>query len=352
MNHKKEKSSGTGFGPSKKAGLIFLFGAGLMVLCLWSLAQGMYQMSVGDVAGVLRARLFLFGGVVAPARLFDTIVWGIRVPRVMLAVATGVALATSGAVFQGCFRNPLVEPYILGVSSGAACGAALGIIFPGFLLSVQVLAFAGGAMAVLWAYSIARVRGETPVVTLVLAGIIVGSVFSAFLGILKYMAHDAALREIVFWLMGGFYYACWKDVLVVYPVVGAGFIIVWALGWKLNVLTMGDDQARSLGLDPEKYKLVFMGLATLMTAVSVSSVGVIPWVGLMLPHAARMIIGPDNRFVIILSGVLGALYMVACDTLARTLTQTEIPVGIITSLLGAPYLFCLLRSKGKTAFSG
>ncbi len=314
------------------------------------MACGAYDISLINIWKVVSAHLMPFETISVPSKLHDTIVWNIRLPRLLLSVAVGAALATAGAVFQGCFRNPLVEPYILGVSSGAACGAALGIVLPGFFLSMQVLAFAGGSIAVFWAYAMARVRGETPTVTLILAGIIVGSVFAALVGILKYTARDAALREIVFWLMGGFYYAAWDDVMLICPIVAGGFLIIWSLGWKLNVLSMGDQEARSLGINPEKYKLFFMALATLITAVSVSAVGIIAWVGLMVPHAARMIIGPDHRFVLPLSSILGAGYLIVCDTLARTLTSAEIPIGIITSLAGAPYLFYLLRSKGKTAF--
>ena len=278
--------------------------------------------------------------------IFHTIIWNIRAPRTLLAILTGICLASSGAVFQGCFKNPLVEPYILGTSSGAAFGAALGIMFPSFFMSVQVLAFAFAFLAVGLAYTMARSRGEAPLVNLILSGIITGSVFTALVGIVKYMARDEALREIVFWLMGGFYYAGWRDVLLILPVALAGFFFLWAAGWKINVLSMGDKEARALGIDPEKNKFIFITLSTLMTAAAVSSVGIIPWVGLMIPHGARLIFGPDHRVVLPASALLGALYLLICDTIARTLTQTEIPVGIITSLIGAPYLFFLVRTRG------
>ena len=278
--------------------------------------------------------------------LCHTIIWNIRTPRAVLAIMTGVCLAASGAVFQGCFKNPLVEPYILGTSSGAAFGAALGIMFPSFFMSVQLLAFGFGFLAVGLAYSMARNRGETPLVSLILSGIITGSVFTALVGIVKYLARDEALREIVFWLMGGFYYAGWGDVALMLPVALVGFFILWFSGWKINILSMGDKEARALGVDPEKNKFILISLSTLMTAAAVSSVGIIPWVGLMIPHAARLLFGPDHRVVLPASALLGALYLLLCDTIARTLTQTEVPVGIVTSLIGAPYLFFLVRTRG------
>lgn len=308
---------------------------------------GAYSISVIDVYRIVVAHVSPLGDLSNVARLHNTIVWELRIPRVLLAVTVGTALATAGAVFQGCFRNPLVEPFILGVSSGAAFGAALGIVFTRFFISIQLSAFVFGSLAVAMAYLLARVRNETPVVTLILAGVIIGSIFEAMVSILKYTASDAALREIVFWLMGGFYYATWNDVSLLMPIIIPSFLIMWALGWKLNILSMGDDEARALGVNPEKYKLVLITLATLVTSLAVSTVGIIAWVGLMMPHATRMMLGPDNRYVIPAAAMLGGSYLLVCDTLARTLTSAEIPVGIITSILGAPYLFYLLRTRGS-----
>jgi len=308
---------------------------------------GAYKISIFDVYRIVLAHVSPFSDLSNVTKLHNTIVWELRIPRVLLAVIVGTALATAGAVFQGCFRNPLVEPYILGISSGAAFGAAMGIVFSDFLLSVQLSAFIFGALAVAMAYFLARVRQETPIVTLILAGVIIGSIFSAMVSILKYIASDAALREIVFWLMGGFYYATWNDVFLLAPIIIPCFLVMWALGWKLNILSMGDDEARALGVNPEKYKFVLITLATLVTSLAVSTVGIIAWVGLMMPHATRMMLGPDHRYVIPAAAMLGGSYLLVCDTMARTLTSAEIPVGIITSILGAPYLFYLLRTRGK-----
>jgi len=340
------------FSEKRKAfviGILFLI---LIASSLTAVVLGAYDIGVFDVYKTLLLHINPAGEIGSVEKLHDTIIWDIRMPRIILAVTVGIALATAGAVFQGVFRNPLVEPYILGVSSGAAFGAALGIIYPQFFLSIQVSAFIFGSIAVFGAYTLARVKGETPIVTLILAGVIIGSIFGAMVSILKYISDDTALREIVFWLMGGFYYATWDDVKIITPVVILCFIGVWYLSWKLNILSMGDEEARSLGVNPERYKLVVVSIATLVTAVSVSSVGIIAWVGLMMPHAARMILGPDHRFMIPAAACMGGIYLILCDTLARTLTTAEIPVGIITSILGAPYLIYLLRNKGKIIIGG
>lgn len=319
--------------------------AGAFILAMLS---GDYDMTAGDVWNVLAAHLGL--NIESATKMHDIIIWRIRFPRLLLAVMTGMAMAISGTVYQGCFRNPLVEPYILGVSAGASCGAALAIVFPTLFPNGQISAFIAGMAAVLISFFLARNRGETPPVTLVLAGIIVGSLFSACLGIMKYLASDVELREITFWMMGGFYYANWHDVAVTACAVLPCLAALSGLAWKLNLLSLGDEEARSLGIHPERLRIIFIILATLAASVCVSSAGIIAWVGLMMPHAARMMFGPDNRWVLPGSAILGALYMLLCDTLARTLTGTEIPIAIITSIVGAPYLLWLLRAKGRELY--
>lgn len=336
---------------SEKWKIVFLLVSFFILIAIIStaLSSGAYSVNPFMAFKIVMSHIFSFLDLDIQ-KIQDTVIWKIRAPRVMLAALTGMTLATSGVIFQGCFRNPLVDPYILGVSSGAAFGAALGFVFTNIVLSTQILAFAFGTIAVFGSYTIARTRGETPVISLILAGVIIGSIFSALVSIMKYIASSTALREIVFWLMGGFYYANWDDVLKVSPFLVLGFSIVWLMGWKLNIISMGDEQARSLGVHPEKYKMVLIMTATLQTALAVSLVGVIPWVGLMMPHAARMMLGPDHRFLIPCSAIFGALYLIVCDTLARTISSAEIPVGIITSLAGAPYLFYLLRAKRYELF--
>ena len=319
-----------------------LAGAFALALC-----TGSYGLTFQDIVSVLSSKL---GGADSASRMHETIVWNIRMPRLLLACISGMAMAASGAVYQSCFRNPLVEPYILGVSAGAAWGAALGIVFPMIFPNGQISAFLFALLAVMLSFFLARTRGETPPVTLVLSGIIVGSLFSAFVGIMKYVASDAELREITFWMMGGFYYASWQDVLLTACTVFPCMALLTALAWKLNLLSLGDEEARSLGLHPDIFRALFIVLATLAASVCVSTAGIIAWVGLMMPHAARMIFGPDNRWVIPTSGMLGALYLLLCDTLARSLTSAEIPLGIVTSIAGAPYLLWLLRARGRDLY--
>lgn len=319
-----------------------LLAAALAAGAAAALTIGAYHVALADVVRIAAART----GLAAPdGSLAAAVVWNLRLPRVILAVVVGAALASSGAVFQATFRNPLVEPYILGVSSGAAFGAALGMVIPRFPLSVQVSAFTCAVVAVGLVYLLARARHDAPVVTLILSGLIVGSVFAAGVSLLKYVADEAALRDIVFWLMGGFYFATWQDVAVVVPVVTVATAIMAGGGWTLNVLSMGDHEAETLGVNPRTARLILLTTATAATAVSVSVVGIVPWIGLMTPHAVRLWLGPDNRVVVAASAMLGALLLLACDTAARSVSTSEIPVGIITALAGGPFLAYLIRQR-------
>jgi iron complex transport system permease protein len=308
---------------------------------------GTIRVPVADLVGVLTGGPGAGGH---EGNIASAVLWNLRIPRILIASLVGAALASSGAVFQASFRNPLVEPYILGVSSGAAFGAAAGLVLPQFPLSVQLAAFLGALAAVGIVHLLARSRGDAPIVTLVLSGVIVGSMFAAGVSLLKYLANDAALREIVFWLMGGCYFASWRDVFIVAPVVLGATAIMMAGGWRLNVLSMGDHEAATLGVDPRLNRRVLLAAATLATAVSVASVGIVPWIGLMTPHAVRMLLGPDNRFVVPGSALLGALFLLACDTAARSLTSSEIPVGIVTALAGGPFLAYLVRQRTSGLF--
>jgi iron complex transport system permease protein len=215
---------------------------------------------------------------------------------------------------------------------------------------VQAAAFLGALAAVGLVHLVARTGGDAPVVTLVLSGIIVGSVFSAGVSILKYLAQESALRDIVFWLLGGFYFATWRDVAIVGPAVALAVGVMAAGGWTLNVLTMGDHQAQSLGINPGRTRALLVAAATAATAVSVAATGIVPWVGLLVPHAARLILGSDNRLVVPGSALMGAGFLLACDTAARTMTSAEIPVGIVTALAGAPFIAWLVRRRGSGLF--
>lgn len=319
----------------------------LLLVVIAAIHFGNYKIPIIDVFNVIAYNL-RFG--LKPVLKINIVVWEVRVPRTLLAAAVGMALSVAGAVFQGLFRNPLVEPYILGVSAGAACGAAVSIVLSCWILPVKFTAFIFAMLAMGIAYGLATNKKETPLVNLILAGIIVNAIFTAVLNYLKIAAGDKQLREITFWIMGGFYTANWENVVSLFPLIIIGILIIWAFGWKLNVLTMGDQEARSMGVSVGILKLILISTATFITAISVSTVGIISWVGLMVPHMARMTIGPDHRYLIPLSALMGGIFLVICDTLARTLIMGEVPISIITSFVGAPYLIYLLRTNRQVYF--
>ena len=338
------------FIPARDTARMAALGVLLILAMAASMVAGAYDISMAEVWKSIAAHVS--GNTPDIPRVRDVIVWKIRTPRLILAAVSGMALGVSGAAYQGCFRNPLVEPYILGVSSGAACGAALAILFPHTMPPLPITAFCTALLAVSVTGLLATNRGTVPPVALVLAGIIVGALFTAGVGIMKYLAADTELREITFWMMGGFHYASWPDARLTTAIVLPGIACVWMFGWRLNVLSLGDEDARSLGVNPVALRRVLVVLATVCAAACVASAGIIGWVGLMAPHAARMLFGPDNRWVIPGSALLGAAYLLICDTLARTLTSAEIPISILTSVLGAPYLLWLLRVKGRELYAG
>ena len=333
---------------SKKFFIYFLLIL-LFITISISLMIGSYTVSFVDTVSIVLNKLFSFT-LSNYSDTYEVVVWDVRAPRILMAVFTGIALSVAGVIYQSIFRNPIVEPYILGVSSGAAFGASLGIVYPFFSVGVKLFAFIFAMLSLIISYSLAYRRDRTPIVSLVLSGIIIGSIFTALVSILKYLSDDTELREIVFWMMGGMYYSSWSDVLINGIAVIAMFFLVWLLSWKLNVLSMGDDTARSLGVSPELYKAIFITSATFITAMIVSTVGIIAWVGLMIPHMARMLVGADNRYLLPTAGVLGAVYIVICDTLARIVIESEVPIGIITSIIGAPFLLWLLRSRSEKVY--
>lgn len=328
---------------------LLLLCALLTTAALAGLFAGSYSLSFADIQAVFAKRLLGNTDVDVP-KVAEVIVWQIRLPRLILAAISGVALAVAGVAYQGCFRNPLVEPFILGASSGAACGAALSMLFPLIFVQTQIAAFAfalGGVALSAW---LARSRGHTPPVSLVLSGIIVGALFMAAVGIMKYLATDAELREITFWMLGGFHHASWSDAVAVSALTIPSALAVWALSWRLNLLSLGDDESRSLGVNPAALRRILLFFATLAAAACVASAGIIAWVGLMAPHAARLLFGADHRWLVPASGLLGAAYLLFCDYLARTLTGAEIPIGILSATIGAPFLLWLIRAKGRELY--
>ncbi len=319
----------------------------LIGIMMVTVTAGVYPISVQDVY----LSIFQHLGLGEPTGLtHDIIVWEIRIPRVLLAALVGGALAISGAVFQGIFRNPLVEPYIMGVSSGAAVGAGLAILFGLMIFSMQGSAFLFGVLAALLAYGFATTRRETPLVNLILAGIVVNAMFDAVLAILKTIAPYGKLQDLVFWLMGGLGGTKWDDVSAIGAQILIGVVLTSLLGWQLNLLAVGEEDARSLGLSVGRMKAILLGLAIYLTSISVATVGIIAWIGLIMPHISRMMVGPDHRMLLPASAIIGAIFLVICDTLARTLITAEIPISIITSAIGGPYLLYLIRRNRSLYF--
>lgn len=275
------------------------------------------------------------------------VVVAVRLPRALAAIAVGAALAVSGAAYQGVFRNPLVNPGLLGVSSGASFGAALAIVLVGGSVLLYPLSFVFGIVAVVASYLIARVYKQTPTIMLILGGTIVSSVFSALVSLMKYVADpETQLPSIVYWLMGSLSSVSWAQLWALVPLL-LGVVVLLGCARKVDVLSMGDKEARSLGLEVGVDKGLVVAAATLATASAVCMAGVVGWVGLIIPHIGRMIVGPQNARLLPACLSLGAAFMVVVDTAARCLWASEIPLGILTALIGAPFFVYLLkRTKG------
>lgn len=278
-----------------------------------------------------------------------SIILDIRLPRVLLAGLVGSALSCSGVTLQGLFRNPLVDPFILGISAGAAFGCAITVGFLTFL-PVQLMAFLFAVLAVVIAYAVAMTQGEVSRLPLILSGVIVSAFFTAMVSIVKFLVDPHRLQSIVFWLMGSFSLADWNAVKIAGAGVLAGAFPIFLMRWRLNVMSMGEEEAKALGLNIKRERLLFIGFSTFAVAVVTSLVGIIGWVGLMVPHLVRMLVGPDHKSLVPLSIAAGASFMIAADTVARTLTSFDIPVGIITALTGAPFFIYLMKRGGKEAW--
>jgi iron complex transport system permease protein len=278
------------------------------------------------------------------------ILFNIRLPRLAGAIAAGGALAMSGAGYQGMFRNPMVSPDILGVSSGAGFGAALAILFSLPAAGIQLLSFAGGITAVLIAVSISRTIGRShdSVLVLVLSGIIISSLFGALLSMLKYVADpDDKLPAITYWLMGSLANIRLNDLTVILSVLFAGSIPLMLVSWRLNVLSFGEDEARSLGVHTGWMRALVILCSTLVTACIISYSGIIGWVGLIVPHLARFVAGPNHRLLLPTSFLFGGIFMLVVDNIARSLVSVEIPIGIITAILGAPFFIWFLKKSSQ-----
>ena len=314
----------------------------LIVIAVGAMAVGRAMLSPSTVVDALWQLVTGDGDTPLVAR---NIVLNVRLPRVVAAAMIGGALAISGTAYQGLFRNPMVSPDILGASTGASFGAALALLLSLGNMPVRAAAFAGGLAAVFITYAAARYIGResSQVLLLVLCGMIVSALFQAFVSAIKYTADpDSKLPEITYWLMGSIAKVTWSDLRVFAIPFVLGVVPLLALRWRFNILAFGDEEAESLGVNAAALRLVSIVCATLLTASCVAISGVIGWVGLIMPHVVRFIAGPDNRIVVPLSVILGGAFLIAVDTACRSLMPSEIPLGILTSIIGAPLFFLII----------
>ncbi|MGD9892388.1 MAG: FecCD family ABC transporter permease [Dehalococcoidia bacterium] len=285
----------------------------------------------------------------------DAVLWAIRIPRMLLAALVGASLGLAGAVMQGVFRNPLADPSLIGVSSGAALGAVIAIVFGVTILgaaTLPVAAFIGGLLATLAVYGCARHQGRIEVVTLVLTGIALNAIAGAGIGFGTFMADDAQLRSIVFWSLGSVGGATWTAVLAVLPAIGLGIIVLPWWGRQLNLLVLGEREARHLGLATERVRFLLIVLSALVTGAAVSVAGIVGFVGLVVPHIIRLIAGPDHRTLLPASALGGAILLLFTDLIARTaVIPRELPLGVVTAMLGGPF-FLWLVYRTRTIHGG
>lgn len=314
-------------------------------LFLVSLGVGSYSIPPGDLARTLLSAIFPSSFPDLPTAFRDVLL-RVRLPRLLLAMAAGASLSGAGASLQAIFKNPLVNEYILGISSGAAFGAALSLVFLGRSFPPQVAAFLFAILAVLTVLLIAG-RGKTSsLISLLLMGIIISAFFSALLSLVEFFASPYVLQALFFWLMGSLALAGWRDLAISLPLIGVGLLVLILFRWRMNVLSMGSEEAKALGVDVRRGKILVIFMATLVTASATAVVGIIGWVGLIVPHLVRLMVGADNRLVIPFSAATGASFLLVADTLIRGISPLEIPIGIFTSILGIPF-FLLLLKKAK-----
>jgi len=343
---------------------LLLLAALLIAVIVFATTVGSVRIPFTTTFDVLLSQLPFVHITISPPEVFGApmsleilhkIILDLRLPRILLAGLVGAALAVAGATYQGLFRNPLADPYLLGVASGAGLGATIAMLIPfGFAWlafgAVPLFAFIGAIGTVAVVYILARVGKTLPATTLILAGVALNALLSSTTSYLMTISGQQ-LHGIVFWLLGGLYLTKWSEVAVVLPCVLAGIIVIWLHARPLNVMQLDEEQAQQLGINVEKVKLILLAAATLITSSAICFTGLIAFVGIVIPHAVRLIWGPDHRFLLPLSTLVGAIFLILADTLARSIMPpTEIPVGIITAFCGAPFFLYLLRRRKGLAF--
>jgi iron complex transport system permease protein len=315
----------------------------LLAAALIAFSLGAYPITLGDLL------TWLGLSSAEPDRSAELVIGQIRGPRVVTAMIVGASLAAAGASYQSLFRNPLVAPDILGVSSGAALGAVLGIYLSMPVVIIQAMALVGGLCAVTVVYlGATRIRSHDPILVMVLMGIVIGALLGSGVSLVKLLADPYnQLPAIVFWLLGSLSAVNRADFLSVLPAFLIGMAPLALLHWRMNVMTLGDEEARALGVDTRRVRLVAIAAATLMTAAAVSVAGIVGWVGLVIPHLARLVVGPSFGRLLATSTLFGAAFLLFVDTLARTIGQTEVPLGVLTAVIGAPVFVWLLATSRR-----
>ncbi len=327
----------------------FAIAVGVLIAgLLLAFTVGRYPVGLGDLVSVLFAKIT--GQKPDVSAAVESVILQVRGPRVLAAVLVGAALAVAGTAFQGLFRNPLVSPDILGASSGAALGAVLGIYLALGVFAIQLFAFIGGLAAVIAVYVIgSAVRSRDPILVLVLTGVVIGSLLGAGVGLVKYLADPYnQLPAMTFWLLGSLAATTVSDLLPLLGPVFLGTAVLLALRWRMNVMSLPDEEARALGVATGPLRIIIVAAATLVTSASVAAAGIIGWVGLVVPHLARSLVGPDFARLLPTAAILGGGFLLLIDTLARTMAQVEIPLGILTAVIGTPFFIWLLTSVQKT----
>lgn len=343
--------------PQWRSRIYVLLGLAVLLLAVVAIsaAFGSVRIPLSTIIQILLSRLPLVDISQTWTSATGTIILDIRLPRVILAGLVGGALAIAGATYQGLFRNPLADPYLIGVAQGASLGAVAGFLLPidwyGLEFGIiPVLAFTGAMVSIIMVYMLARVGKTLPVTTLILAGVALGALWGSVVSYLI-ISSGEKMHGIIFWLMGSFSLSDWSEVKIVLPYVAIGTVTILLYSRPLNVMQLDEEQAQQLGINIERLKIILLGAATLITAASVSFVGIIGFVGILIPHAVRLVWGPDYRFLLPLSVLTGAIFLILADLIARIiLAPTEIPIGIITALCGAPFFLYLLRRRKKAIF--
>lgn len=318
------------------AGIVIILLISLIALCM-----GQYSVPIREVISILIGK----GSTMKNA---ETVIWNVRLPRIILSALAGSGLAVAGCAFQSLFSNPLATPDTLGCANGASFGAALGILLGLPSIGIQCSALLFGILAVILVFVVTKTsQNQVTMIMVILSGMVISSLFSALVSLVKYVADpNDVLPVITFWLMGSFSSTTMKSLMIGIPFIMIGVLMIFLMRYRLNTLALSEDEARSLGVDLKKTRTLVILASTMITASVVSLCGVIGWVGLLIPHISRMLFGNDNRRVVPSSIVFGAIFMILVDTIARCAVSSEIPVSILTAVIGAPVFILLLRKTG------